>query len=209
MPFTVSAMLANPAHARIYLFESFGTRIAVVSTRILQVVVTITVPQGLHTDIGIGWFSISPSGNRIYVTDANADGVSVISTSSNSVVAFVPFPLYVVGVTVADFGQRVYVSSPNANTISVVDPTSDQVVRTLSMGLCPKPGVNEKCEITDLTTSPDGRYVIGASGRTDSIVAIDSVTNKKIDQTRLFGLKCPSDGFNGINAAASQVSLFI
>lgn len=209
LPFTVSAMLANPVHARIYLFEPAGNQIAVVSTRTLQVLSTISVPNGLPLTFGLGSSSISPSGDRIYAIDSTDDGINVISTRTDSVVSFIPMGDSVGGVAVSNFGDRIYVSLPSQNRIAIIDPATDTVIESFLVGLCPKGGrIYEKCEVTGLESSADGRYLLGVSPRTGSVVGIDTIDDKVVGSTRVVFFACPYDTFVGVNAAANQVAIF-
>ena len=209
LPFAVSSMLANPMHARIYLFEPAGNQIAVVSTRTLQVLSTISVPKGLALAFGVGWSSISPSGDRIYAIDSTDDGINVVSTRTDTVVAFIAMGDSVGGVAVSNFGNRVYVSLPNQNRIAIINPATDAVIGSFSPRLCPKGGrVFEKCDVADLESSADGRYLLGASPRTGSVVGIDTTDDKVVGDTRVVFFACPHAFFVGVNAAANQVAVF-
>jgi len=207
LPFAVTAMLANPHHARLYMFERSGSRIAEVSTRTLQELSVVSVPQGLAENLGSGWLATSPSGNRIYVVDLAQDGIDVISTHLLSVVAFIPMGDFVGGVAVGDFGNRVYVSLPHQNRIAVVDPSTNEVISSFRGGLCPKGSQPEKCEIGALTIA-DGRYLLGASPRTGYVVGIDTTDNKVVGMTDVVFFACPFATFVGVNAAADQAALF-
>jgi len=209
LPFVADAMLANPSHARIYLFERVGSRIAVVSTRSLEVLTTITVPQGLAELAGTGWLAISPSGNRIYVVDQAQDGIDIISTRSLAVEAFVPVGEDVSGLAVSNFGNRVYISLPKENRIAILDASTDRLVGSFLEGLCLKRGfIVERCEVDGLMGSTDGRYVLCASGRTGTVAAFDTIDNKLVGDTEDVFFRCPEQWFVGFNQTANQAALF-
>ena len=66
---------------------------------------------------------------KAYVTNANADTVSVIDTATNAVVGSpitvgdVPF-----GIAITPDGTKAYVANQNANTVSVIDTATNAVV---------------------------------------------------------------------------------
>lgn len=210
LPFNrTSAMLASPNRARVYLFAFLGTEIAVVSSRSLQTLTTIAVPQGFLESLGTGWLAISPNGNLIYTVDAAGDGIVIISTQLNSVVKFVPMGDTVGGVTVGDDGKRVYVSLPNQNRIAVLDPSGDKVIDTIFEGPCTFGFRHERCDASGLITSGDGRYVVGLSGGTASVVGIDSTTNQIVGKSGI-NYSYPNHlRFIGANAAANQVTIWV
>src|SRR5262249_36865757 len=91
-----------------------------------------TIDVGLHpTGMALG-----PDGERLYVTNANSDTVSVIDTSTDVVSKTVhvgpvgPGREPVLGsspnaVTVSPDGARLYVANAAENAIAVVEPDSD------------------------------------------------------------------------------------
>jgi YVTN family beta-propeller protein len=112
--------------------------VSVIDTATNTVVNTIEV--GLHP-CGM---ALSPSGDRLYVTNANSDTVSVIDTASDTVTKTLhvgqvgPGRVPVLGsspnaVTVSPDGRTLYVANAAENAVAVVDPetTSANAVRGL------------------------------------------------------------------------------
>lgn len=72
---------------------------------------------------------------RAYVTNFNANSVSVFDTATNLVVAIVP-----VGTNPQDAvtfnlnGTRAYVANGGSNTVSVIDTATNTVVATVPVG---------------------------------------------------------------------------
>ncbi len=140
--------------------------VSVISAASNQVIKTITVdrhPCGM---------ALSPSGDRLYVTNANSDTVSVIDTNTDEVVKSLLVNLTstkvgqtktpVLGsspnaVTVSPDGATIYVANASDNAISVLDPnspTSNPVLGLIPTGWYP----------TAVATSASGKNLIVANG---------------------------------------------
>src|SRR5262245_4671885 len=101
--------------------------VSVIETSTNTVVRTIDV--GLHPT----GMAISPSGDRLYVTNANSDTVSVVATATDTVAKTLhvgqlgPGRVPVLGsspnaVTVSPDGDAIYVANATENAVAVVDP---------------------------------------------------------------------------------------
>src|ERR1700682_4719506 len=62
-----------------------------------------------------------------YITNTNANTVSVIDTASNTVTATVTVGTFPYGVAINPAGTRVYVTNQLANSVSVLDTASNTV----------------------------------------------------------------------------------
>ena len=106
-----------------------------------------TIDVGLHPT----GMALSPSGDRLYVTNANSDTVSVINTATDGVVKTLrvggvgPDPEPLLGaspnaVTVSPDGRTLYVANASQNAIAVVDldvPGQDAVRGLIPTGWYP------------------------------------------------------------------------
>lgn len=140
--------------------------VSVIDTNTNKVVNTITVdrhPCGM---------ALSPAGDRLYVTNANSDTVSVIDTSADEVSKSLVVTLStkktglvktpVLGsspnaVAVSPDGATIYVANASDNAIAVVDPnsaSSNPVLGLIPTGWYP----------TAVTTSGGGQNLIVANG---------------------------------------------
>jgi YVTN family beta-propeller protein len=73
-----------------------------------------------------------------YITNSNADSVSVLDIVSNTVVgAPIAVGASPVGVAVHPAGTRVYVINFTANSVSVIDTATHSVTATIPVGLAP------------------------------------------------------------------------
>ena len=66
-----------------------------------------------------------------YITNLDANTVSVIDTTSNTVTATIPVGSIPLGVAVTPDGSTVYVANEGANTVSVIAMASNTVTATI------------------------------------------------------------------------------
>ncbi|HEU4785823.1 MAG TPA: hypothetical protein VFS57_00390, partial [Gemmatimonadaceae bacterium] len=118
---------------------------------------------------------VSPDGSRVYVTNFGSGTVSVISTSTNSVVATVAVGVAPIAVAVAPDGSLVYVGNIDGDlgyhngSVSVIAANTNAVVATLAtnpyplsiaIGTIPQPTPTEST--TDLEDAVSGLPGLGA-----------------------------------------------
>src|SRR5262245_36889622 len=112
--------------------------VSVIDTASQTVVRTIEV--GLHPT----GMALSPSGDRLYVTNANSDTVSVVDTASDTVAKTVhvgqvgPGRVPVLGsspnaVAVSADGRTIYVANASENAVAVVDPDAEAASAVLGL----------------------------------------------------------------------------
>ena len=65
---------------------------------------------------------------KAYVTNANANTVSVIDTATNTVSATVAVGSVPFGIAITPDGTKAYVTNANADTVSVIDTATNTVV---------------------------------------------------------------------------------
>ena len=106
---------------------------------------------------------------KAYVTNANADTVSVINTATNTVVGSpitvgdVPF-----GIAITPDGTKAYVTNFNADTVSVIDTATNTVVGSaIPVGDAPR----------DIAITPDGTKAYVTNQDADTVSVIDTATN--------------------------------
>jgi YVTN family beta-propeller protein len=93
---------------------------------------------------------------KAYVTDAQANVVTVIDTATAVVVGTVPVGTGPTRTAITRDGARAYVANGGSDSISVIDTASDVVIETIPVGDSP----------SSLAVTPDGRwlYVMTAGG---------------------------------------------
>jgi YVTN family beta-propeller protein len=110
--------------------------------------------------------AVTPNGERIYVSNFQADTVSVIDAAARAVVDTITVGEEPVGIAVSPDGTRVYVANRGSSTVSVIDSATDQLVATVDSGV--GPGSN------GIALSPDGTraYVNNAFSRDPGTVSV-------------------------------------
>ncbi|WP_166654968.1 beta-propeller fold lactonase family protein [Mycobacterium sp. BK086] len=115
--------------------------------------------------------AMTPNGRYIYVTDEDANSISVIDTSANSVVGTpitVPDPI---DLRVTPDGKTLYVTSQESNSVFALDTATNTISKTISVA-----------GATELVISPDGARVY-VSDRGVAIRIIDSASNTLLANT--------------------------
>jgi YVTN family beta-propeller protein len=111
----------------------------------------------------------SPSGSFAYVVNYGSDNVSVISLSTNAVIATIPVGVAPYRAVFTPDGSKAYVTNTVDDTVSVIDTATHTVIATVPVGVGP----------LTLDVSPDGTkvYVANNTSRTISIIdtAMDAV----------------------------------
>jgi YVTN family beta-propeller protein len=124
----------------------------------------VTIPVGRSPH----YVAVSPSGDRLYVTNFGSETVSVIDTNTlmviRSPITFGSGPL---GVAVTPNGARVYVSNHMSDNVSVIDTATNAVVATIPVGLGPY----------GVAATPNGAQVYVANLDSDDVSVIDTATN--------------------------------
>lgn len=115
----------------------------------------------------IGAQEAKSAGQYAYVASFEANAVSVIDTTSNSVIATIPVGSGPFGVASTPDGRFVYVTNSGANSVSVIDTSSNAVVATVAVGGSP----------LGVAVTPDGRFAYALMAGDGSVYAISTATN--------------------------------
>ena len=118
--------------------------------------ITITVPWDV---------AITPNGQYAYVT-GNA-GVSVVSTSSNSVVATISTTYPTWGIAITPNGQYVYADSATNGVIYVISTSSNSIIATISTSSPSR----------DIAITPNGQYAYVVS---NGVLVISTSSNSVV-----------------------------
>jgi YVTN family beta-propeller protein len=78
--------------------------------------------------------TVSPDGERVYVSDAALDSVFVIATASNTKIAAVPTKPFPAGLDVTPDGSFVYVANLSSDSVTVFETATNQVVANIGVG---------------------------------------------------------------------------
>ncbi len=134
-------------------------------------------PSGEYGLISVGpnpfGIVMTPNGQYLYITDNNGpDNVSVISTSSNSVIAKIPVGSYPKGIAMTPNGKYVYVDNNDGDNVSVISTSSNSVIATITVGKSP----------FGIAMTPNGQYayVTDDSSSSNSVSVISTDSNKVV-----------------------------
>ncbi|MCW1295616.1 MAG: YncE family protein [Candidatus Parvarchaeota archaeon] len=134
-------------------------------------------PSGEYGLVSVGpnpfGIVMTPNGQYLYITDNNGpDNVSVISTSSNSVIAKIPVGSYPKGIVMTPNGQYVYVDNNDGDNVSVISTSSNSVIATIIVGKSP----------FGIAITPNGQfaYVTDDSASSNSVSVISTASNKVV-----------------------------
>jgi len=149
------AVALNPAGSALYVANSGGNSVSVISTA--TNLVTATIPVG-SAPLGV---AVSPAGDRVYVANSQGGSVSVIDASANSVMATVPVGAGPTGVAAA--GSRVFVTNSGAGTLSIIDAATNTVATTVPVGMQPR----------GVVARTDGATVFVANAGSGTVSVVD------------------------------------
>jgi YVTN family beta-propeller protein len=167
-------------------------------TLLLLVVPAASQPVSAHTIVAtvtVGSFpfgvAVNSSTNRIYVTNAMGNNVSVIDGATNTVVATVAVGNTPYQVDVNPSTNRIYVANSVSNNVSVIDGATNTVVATVAVGSQPlSVGVN---------TSTNRIYV--SSWGSDNVSVIDGATDTVVATVDVGG---PTRGM-AVNSSTNRI----
>ena len=129
-----------------------------VSVSPAKAAVTTTIPVS-----AVPWgVAVSPDGSRTYVTNRDANTVSVIDTDTGNVIASVPDISSPMGIAVTPDGSRVYVTS--VNRVAAIDAATNTLI-TNNIGVSSYPYA--------IAVSPNGKEAYVACNGQVAIIDID------------------------------------
>ena len=114
--------------------------------------------------------AITPNGLYAYVANYGSATVSVISTSSNSVVATILVGTNSQGVAITPNGQYVYVTNQGTATVSVISTATNTVVSTIPVGSSP----------FGVAITPNGLYAYVANAGSNTVSVISTSSNSVV-----------------------------
>jgi YVTN family beta-propeller protein len=97
-------------------------------------------------------------------------GVSVISLSTNSVVATIPSPVGPVGVSLNADGSRAYITCRNSNVVLIINTITNTVINTITVGTDP----------IGVWPSPDGNKLYVSNSTANTVSVISLITNSVV-----------------------------
>lgn len=165
-------LAVDPSGSRVYVASDATGTVSVIDTSSNAVV---TIPVGS----GVRRVATNPSGTRVYATGST---LSVIDTTTNKVVASIPFGLpWATDVAVHPSGARLYVGLGTA-FISLVDTATNAVVDTVRLGNRPQGmALNKLGTRVYVTNTPNSSTVSVLDAVTNAVVATVPVGTFPVD----------------------------
>ena len=159
-------LAVSPDGTRVYVanlnYGSSGT-VSVIDTALKRVTSAVTIGYK-YGPCGV---AVSPDGTKAYVTDRDINGVSVIDTAVNTVIAAVPVGATPMGIAASPTGKEVYVANHGSGSVSVIDANSNLVTATVKVGSGPY----------GIAFSPAGTRAYVTNGASSTVSVIDTAAH--------------------------------
>jgi len=148
----------------------------------------------------------SHDGRWVYVTGESSNTITVIDAKAAKVAANILVDTRPRGIVFTRDGARAFVTCEIAGSVNVIDAKQHRVLRRIKLGKLDKP--------VGVVLSPDERRLYVATGRGDTVLAIDTASLAPVASvrvgTRPWGIALTADGrklytANGISEDVSVV----
>jgi YVTN family beta-propeller protein len=121
-----------------------------------------TIPVGTNP-----WaVAVNQAASIAYVTNFGSNSISVISTSTNAVVATIPVPSAPLGIALTPNGKTAYVGN-YGSSVWVINTGTKTVTATVTVGSSPQ----------NMAVTPNGTFVYVANKGSGSVSVISTLTN--------------------------------
>ena len=146
-----------------------------------------------------------------YVSNSDANTVSVIDTATNNVIATVPVGPDPRGIAITPDATRAYVANRDGTTLSVIDTLTNMVVQTITVGATPFSIAITPDSSTAYVTSLDNGNVVVVDlattliDTTVTVGAFPSVIDITPDGTRTYNANFNGSTVNVINTATNML----
>ena len=151
---------------------------AVIDSAVGKVVVT--TPKGTATSVGT--YRTGRNTAYAYIANYNADNISVINTTNNTIVAQIPVGRLPIYVSARQDGTKVYVNTEGENSITVIN-TATNTIDTVIGGLN---AYNEG----PICVNPDGSKIYMCASQGSSVVSVIDAQSYKIVKVISVGYAC-------------------
>jgi YVTN family beta-propeller protein len=119
-------------------------------------------------------YALAVAGRKLYVSEWNGGGVSVIDTAMGTVVKRIPTGGHASGLAVSPDGARLFVANALSDTVSVIDTSDDTVAATVDVSPYPRAPMGSLPNAVAL--SPDGKALYVANGGNNDVAVVDTAT---------------------------------
>ncbi len=149
--------------------------------------VKVTTSDG--TAISSGNYFVGSTANLYaYITNINANTVSVINTATNAIITSIAVGSTPWGISVSPNGSKAYVTNTGENTVSVINTSTNKVTATITVQSNP----------SGIVCSPDGSKVYVNNKGSNTVSVIDAASNAVISTisvgTLPWGITITPDG---------------
>ena len=119
-------------------------------------------PPARADDIGALPYALVQAREKLYVSEWNGGGVSVIDIDQQRLLQRIPTGGHASGLALSPDRKRLYLANATSDTVSIVDTSTDAVVGTVD--LSPYPGAPMGSMPNALAVAPDGHTLYVANG---------------------------------------------
>ncbi len=118
--------------------------------------------------------ALTPNGNKLYVSEWNGGGVSIIGTAGGKRLGHVATGGHATDLLLSPDAKRLFVTNTNSDTVSVIDTATDEVTGTVN--LAPYEGAPMGSMPNALAASKDGKTLYVANGGNNDVAVVDTQT---------------------------------
>src|SRR5262249_36472372 len=131
-------------------------------------------PGARADDVGPLPYALAQVGEKLYVSEWNGGGVSVIDIARRLLVLRIPTGGHASGMALSPDRKRLYVANATSDTVSVIDTSTDAVAATVD--LSPYPGAPMGSMPNALAVAPDSTTLYVANGGNNDVAVVDTAT---------------------------------
>lgn len=131
-------------------------------------------PPARADDLGRLPYALALVDHKLYVSEWNGGGVSVIDTGEGKLLRRIRSGGHPSGLALSPDGTRLYVANATSDTVSVIDTSADAVVGTVD--LSPYPGAPMGSMPNAVAVAPDGKTLYVANGGNNDVAVVDTAS---------------------------------
>jgi len=170
-----AGLAISPDGAVLYAALNLENAVAFIDTATGQVRARVRLaPTARADNIGTLPYALVQAGEKLYVSEWNGGGVSVIDIGQQRLLQRIPTGGHASGLALSPDRKRLYVANATSDSVSVVDTSTDAVGETVD--LSPYPGAPMGSMPNALAVAPDGNTLYVANGGNNDVAVVDTAT---------------------------------
>jgi YVTN family beta-propeller protein len=170
-----AGLAVSPDGGTLYAALNLDNAVAFIDTAARRVRLTVRLaPPARPDDIGTLPYALLLVGRKLYVSEWNGGGVSVIDTDRGTLLRRIPTGGHASGLALSPDRGRLYVANATSDTVSAIDPATDTVIGTVD--LTPYPGAPMGSMPNAVAVSPDGKTLYVANGGNNDVAVVETAT---------------------------------